>query len=352
MLAMVCLSINAQEEHAHHHQTDTISKMDHSMHQNTHQHSTSLEAPISVMGSHMHEKGSWMFSYRFMNMNMNGLRQGTNDISNADGYAAGYLAIPLKMQMQMHMLGVMYAPTDKLTLMAMANVVTNDMGMQMLNMSTGMPMSFSTASSSFGDLKISGLYQFFNKNQQTIHGHLGVSIPTGSINAKDVTPMSMGNEVILPYSMQIGSGTLDTKLGVTYLGHSKSLSWGHQLLGTFRLGKNDNEYRLGNKYSFNNWLSVKTTDWLSFSGRLEGVIVDEISGVNPDLNPMMVLTADTQNSGGTYINSAIGFNLYAPKGSFENLVVGFEIGYPIYQKVNGVQLKQKESITFGLQYSL
>jgi hypothetical protein len=67
---------------------------------------------------------------------------------------------------------------------------------------------------------------------------------------------------------------------------------------------------------------------------------------------MMVTTADTQNSGGTYLNGGLGFNLYANKGTFKDFRLGFEFTTPLYQKPNGIQLERKETITIGLQYAL
>ena len=203
----------------------------------------------------------------------------------------------------------------------------------------------------FGDIQISGLYRFFNKNQQTLHGQLGFSIPTGSITENDVTPASAPNEVELPYPMQIGSGTFDTNLALTYLGQGEINSWGVQLRGIFRFGENDREYRYGNRYNLNNWFALKAADWLSFSARLEGLIVDEIEGEDPNLNPMMVITADTANSGGTFVNAGLGFNIYVPSGTLKNLRIGFEVASPIYQDVNGIQLRTRETITLGTQYS-
>ncbi|MGB3151885.1 MAG: transporter, partial [Maribacter sp.] len=83
-------------------------------------------APISVMGDHMHGKGEWMFSYRYMYMNMEGLKQEGNDASFDDALA-DYMVTPTKMPMNMHMLGSMYAPSDKLTLLAMINIVSMEM---------------------------------------------------------------------------------------------------------------------------------------------------------------------------------------------------------------------------------
>ena len=306
-------------------------------------------APITVMGDHTHGKGEFMFSYRYMFMAMEDLKRGSNDEDFGDVLVSNggdYMVTPTKMPMQMHMLGAMYAPSDKITVMLMANYTTMEM-----DHLTAMGRTFTTESSGFGDLKLGLLYKFFNKNRQQLHGQIGCSIPTGSIDQADITPASMGNEVILPYPMQIGSGTFDAELALTYLAQNDVLSFGSQLKGVVRLGENSNDYSLGNRYNLNSWMAFKATKWLSFSARLEGLIVEEIDGANPNLNPMMVITADTRNSGGTYINSGLGFNMYCSKGALKNMRLGFELGMPLLQDVNGVQLKQKERITLGLQYA-
>ena len=302
-------------------------------------------APISVMGDHMHGKGEWMFSYRYMFMNMEDLKQGNDDASSDDALAE-YMVTPTQMPMNMHMLGAMYAPTDKITLMAMFNYLSMKM-----DHITRMGGTFTTEAEGFGDIKVSLLYRFFNKNRNTLHGQIGLSIPTGSIDEMDVTPASAPNETVLPYPMQVGSGTFDTNLALTYLCQGEMTSFGSQLRGEFRFGENDREYRYGNRYSLNNWFAVKTLDWLSFSARLEGLLVGEIEGADPNLNPMMVITADTDNSGGSLINGGLGFNIYVPSGILRNLRFGFEWATPVYQNVNGIQLKTRETLTGGIQYS-
>lgn len=81
-------------------------------------------------------------------------------------------------------------------------------------------------------------------------------------------------------------------------------------------------------------------------------MIFKIDGANPDLVLLMVIKANTRNSGGTYIDGALGFNLYASKGALKNMRFGFEFGTPLLQDVNGVQLKRKEAVTLGLQYLL
>lgn len=302
-------------------------------------------APISVMADHTHGKGDWMFSYRSMFMDMKGIKEGSSD-SNEQNVLENYMVSPVKMSMKMHMLGAMYAPSDKVTLMAMTNYLSNTM-----DHINRMGNEFNVKSSGFGDISISALYKIINRNRQTIHSEIGISLPTGSTEETAVTPASAPNAAILPYAMQTGSGTVDGKLGLTYLGQSSTLSWGTQFRTTLRFGKNDMDYRLGNQYQLNTWLAYKANNWLSVSTKIQGLIVDNIKGENTQLSPMMVSTADNNNYGGNHINSGIGLNTYIPQGTLKDLRFGLEYIFPLYQDLNGVQLKQKQTLVFGIQYS-
>lgn len=307
-------------------------------------------APISVMGDHYHSKGNWMFSYRYMFMNMENVQSGTNEITPNQllmPNGGTYMVAPTKMPMNMHMIGIMYAPSDRITLMAMVNHLSQEM-----DHITAMGGSFTTESSGFGDLGINLIYKLSNKNRNSFHGQLGFSLPTGSIQNRGVTPTSNGNEVILPYPMQIGSGTLDTNLGLTYLGQSDNFSWGNQLKGIVQFGENKNGYRLGNTISLNNWFAIKASKWISFSARVEGRLVGKIKGENPDLNPTMIFTADASNSGGEFVFGGLGCNFYVPNGGLKNLRLGFEFTTPLYQNANGFQMRNQETITIGIQYAL
>jgi hypothetical protein len=160
-------------------------------------------APIGVMGDHVHEAGEVMFSYRFGYMRMSGNRSRSEHQSPGDVLARGYSATPLDMDMQMHSFGVMVAPTDWVTLMAMLPVV--DLGMDHRT-ANGTP--FRTRSNHVGDLRVSGLWPLWNREGQSLHLNTGLSFPTGSIDRKDTVPTPGGPmRVRLPYPMQIGSGS-------------------------------------------------------------------------------------------------------------------------------------------------
>lgn len=112
-------------------------------------------APIGVMGDHRHEAGEMMLSYRFMHMSMEGSRIGTNPIADADIISPegeDFLVTPTRMPMDMHMFGVMFAPSHNITLMGMLPYQVNSM-----DHVTRPGGEFTTKSSGLGDLKLGGM---------------------------------------------------------------------------------------------------------------------------------------------------------------------------------------------------
>lgn len=307
-----------------------------------HHHDHIDYSPVSVMGSHTHSRGSIMFSYRFMQMQMDGMREGTDDLTDAD-VLQDFMVTPTRMSMQMHMFGVMYAPADNLTLMAMLPLVKKNM-----DHVTRMGVRFTTGSEGLGDIKISGLYVLRGGGHHQIHLNAGVSLPAGDINEKDDTP-AMANAV-LPYPMQLGSGSWDLLPGITYTGHDEAFSWGAQAMATVRLHDNDNDYRLGNRLDLTAWGSRKITRDISGSLRLKGMLWGDIEGEDARLNPRMVPTADTGLQGGKRIDLLAGVNLSSSHGFSRGHRLAIEVGVPLYEDLDGPQMSTQWLLSAGWQY--
>ncbi len=318
-----------------------------------HNHSRpDAHAPIGVMGDHLHTKGNFMISVRYMSMLMDGNKSGTKNIEDTAIYNT-YMVAPQEMQMDMIMLGVMYAPSNNVTLLLMQNFIKNNMELTARMMMNGMPMlrDFSTETSGIGDVKLGALINVFNNHQSSFHLNSGINIPIGSINYKDDTPMM--NNAKLPYAMQLGSGTFDVTVGGTYKENYEKSSIGLQFLSTIRTGKNSEEYRFGNLHQLNFWAAYTFTPTVSFSVRLLGTVQDKISGKDSELNPFMVITADTNNYGGNLISGFLGLNIaFAKESIFKNVKLGIEAGAPIYEDYNGIQMNQNLSVHLGAKYSL
>lgn len=309
-------------------------------------------APIGVMGDHLHKTGEWMFSYRYMHMEMEGNLDGNDSVSSAEITGTmmspgPYMVAPLEMNMEMHMLGAMYAPNDAVTFLAMLPLVNKEM-----DLITRMGAEFTTKTSGLGDVKVGALLNAFSSadRRHRIHINLGLSLPTGSIDERDDTP-AMANAK-LPYGMQLGSGSFDLRPGLTYQAYSANYNWGAQALATIRTDNNDNGYRLGNRYEANVWIARSWMSSLSSSLRLSHTSWGNIKGSDPDLNPMMVPTADTNAQGGERSDLAIGVNYLFEQGALKGQRLALEYSVPVYQELDGPQMEMQKSITLGWQYAI
>ena len=305
--------------------------------------------PISVMGDHMHEMGEWMVSYRYMSMEMEGLLSGSSNVTSNSLLGTmmmpgDYDMVPIDMSMDMHMFGTMYAISNKWTLMGMINYLDNAMTMQSRMMKMG------SESSGLGDIKIAGLYDLAQWGSgRRMHFKLGLNLPTGSIDEKD----SMSR--ILGYGMQLGSGTYDFEPAITYLGQTENYSYGAQLGGILRIGENDQDYTLGNKFEATLWGARKITDSLSASAKFDYSSQSEIDGSDSRLDARNMMMASpgfqTASQGRDITTFGLGLNYYFQNGGLSGHRLAAEWETSIDQKVNGVQLELDSVWTLGWQYA-
>jgi hypothetical protein len=304
------------------------------------------------MGNHTHDKGEFMFTYRYMRMFMNENRDGTDNVSD-NRVLQDFAVTPTEMTTQMHMFGAMYGLTDTVTLMAMFPYI-----MKSMEHKNRAGVKFKTNASGIGDIKLFSLWRMYAFETPSIGAHrfhlnTGVSLPSGDINPRDNTPL--GNNSLLPYPMRLGSGTVDLLPGLTYTGVKNDVSWGFQAMGTVRLGHNQQGYKEGDNYDLNGWGSYRWADWISTSARVnwkqwfnikdkDGQLATNLPNGVP-----IVPTAETDLRGGKRLDLLGGFNILFPEfmGLENNLSV--EAGAPVYQDLDGPQLKQAYSFWAGWQ---
>jgi hypothetical protein len=298
-------------------------------------------APIGVSGDHLMRDGEFMLTYRYMSMDMEGNR---TDTDRVDTPLPGYMVSPLSMDMDMHMIGAMYAISDKVTLMAMIPYTSISMD-HIVNMNG---VEFTTDASGIGDVKLAVTYGLFAKPGSDFLFNFAVSAPTGSIDETDDIPVM--DNAHLPYPMQLGSGTWDFTPGLTYVQTYDSWSWGAQGLYTLRTGENDNGYTLGDSFDATAWAAKQVAKSTSLSFRLKLSDWDNIDGADTKLLPMpTVPTKDPDLRGGTRVDALVGINFVPP--SLSSLRLAAEVGVPAYQKLDGPQLETDMVFTLGAQYT-
>ncbi len=328
------------------------------------QHASS-HAPISIMGDHMHKTGEWMVSYRAMSMSMEGNLLGSNNISDdaiattqANPYASMPMmpptlrVVPQTMTTTMHMLGMMYAPSDNITLMAMLNYVDKSMTLKTYQgmMGTDVLGEFESDANGLGDTIIGALYRLYQTPTHHLHLNATVSLPTGSIDEEGqvLTPMNMRPTARLPYAMQLGSGTYDLLPGITYTGKANNLSWGGQYTATLHTGENDEGYTLGDAHTLNGWVQYAWVPSLSTSLGLAYSDSSDIDGRDTHIM-LPVQTANPANYGRRRSNAKVGINWVGQTGALHGHRLAFEYSIALKQSVNGLQMEMQNMWVLGYQ---
>ena len=323
-------------------------------------------APIGVMTDHTHHAGEWMLGYRYMWQHSEGLQQGDGNIGTDAVFHSTtprgdhYTVAPLEMDMHMSMIELMFAPTEKLTLMVMTGY--NEMSMDMYGSqhhgghgaagheeeSHGHVEreTFTHNTSGWGDTSLTAMYSLFNANRQTVHLDLGLSFPTGSVEERG------HGGAYTHYGMQLGSGTYDLLPGITYLGQSNRLSWGLQYAAVVRLeDEGDSGFRFGDVHQVTAWSAIRLTEWASLSGRIayrhEGKLRGHYDGAHNHSTPPDIQV----NYGGDWLDLGIGLNLWAPRGVLKGQRLAIEALWPVYQDVNGIQLEKDFTLYAGWQWA-
>lgn len=338
-------------------------------------------APLGIMADHAHGAGELMLSYRFMGMTMDGLRDGTTRISPEEALY-DYAMVPMTMQMQMHMFGAMFAPHDNVTFMAMTSYRSNLMKMKGAHTHTtgghDHPVGdYEMESAGLGDFRLSALIPLLNTSNADLILNAGVSIPTGAI---DVEGAHGGSELtVLPYPMQLGSGSFELRPGATFAAIHGSWSYGLQARATIPLNNNSRDYRLAPTVGSTFWGARKLNDWISISlrGSFEnsgnitvsaehtemeasadehdhGAHDSHASPAAPTQTTYMSPTMDPNLQGGTRGSLAAGVNLIFPDrldGILAGQRLAVEFQMPIYQNLDGPQMALEWTIVAGWQYT-
>jgi hypothetical protein len=335
-------------------------------------HHQAVITPAGIMFNHALDKaGDMMVGYRYMrNEQSDSILSGSSAVSSDTVKAQGCsdqtcTMIPNNMVMNMHMLELMVAATDRLTLMLMPQWTDMDMKMSMPNMkqmNTGMGHADPVMNQQSGGIGDTGLYALIKLFEQPGHQltlSLGGTAPTGDIGVLHTVFSPAYPFIPLDYSMQLGSGTWDLKTSLTYSGTLEAFAWGAQATGTKRLDKrNQSGYALGDIFQSSVWGGYQWTHWLSSTVRGVYTWQDSIRGefkpiVSPDgsttpysqYNANPSPTEYTGNYGGQFVDLGLGVSVTVPSGTFAGNTIKFEWLQPVHTDYNGYQLDRSAALT-------
>ncbi len=322
--------------------------------------------PLNTLGAGVPETNEFRLKISPMLMKMDGLLDGTSSIDGNSLLgmpAAGKsMAVPTKMDMNMVNFALGYSFTDDFFGGVMFMHKKNEMDMKFSSMMAGSTgqSGFTMKSQGFGDTMLMSKYRLYYDDPliPTKQASLffGLSMPTGSIEEKNTEhPLTMRQSEQLPYSMQLGSGTYDPTVGVVMQQSASPFWWGGNFLYTTRIGKNSRDYALGDElnydiyfmrqlsYNFLLHFQLNGKQW----GKIKGEMNEAVTGAsgrstkNDGSSAYMTPSWDPNNYGGHKVLGTIGMQ-WQPKSLH---IVELAVGVPLYQNLNGPQLKETQRIT-------
>ena len=312
--------------------------------------------PLNLTGGGIPEPHEFRFKMSEMIMKMGPLRDGTTDILSTDLVGnpgvdpTKFPAVPRSMTQYMTMIGGAYSFTDDFAVMAMTNFTVNEMPMEIL---PAHGSNFTMTSAGLGDITLlakSRLHANDNLAPTKQFSVLyGLSLPTGSIERKftNATPNGV-NGILLPFKMQLGSGTVDPIVGLTYQSSRDPYWWGLNTQLEAHVYDNEQGYHRGQEFRYDfyamkqvhdNWvLQAQLNGWYEgsfsrepFNGRVNGEgHTNKVAG-NPFLSPVF----DPQNYGGHKMAVSLGFQ-YQP---IPLHILELTATLPIHQDLSGPQLR-------------
>ncbi|MFY0672269.1 MAG: hypothetical protein JXQ87_02625 [Bacteroidia bacterium] len=306
--------------------------------------SSSLSQPISIMGAHVHKKGSFMGSFQSGFMSMKGMKEENRLLTESD-LSNRYMMYGKKMNMSMHMFMTMYGVSDRFNIMVMGHYMSCNMTMTH-NMGT-MQHEMSSQANGFGDLRISGLYELLDAENIQLIAQIGASIPTGSIENRNQISNNPHNK--LGYAMQFGSGTYDCFSSLSFTRTLPAYSIGLQGFALLRNGVNDQGYTLGNQFTTSVWAGKRVLDGLVIGVNINAQSFGSIAGLDAEMDRMSI-SGNPQNSGYQRVVSSAYFG-YSPFEKYAVTING-EVSVPIYENVEGIQMSLNQVFTVGVKFSI
>ncbi|OIO68644.1 MAG: hypothetical protein COW19_02625 [Zetaproteobacteria bacterium CG12_big_fil_rev_8_21_14_0_65_55_1124] len=318
--------------------------------------------PMNIPGGGIPETHEFRFKIQPMQMHMSGLRSGTNDVAPASILgmpAAGkYMAAPTSMDMRMLSLSAGYSFTDDFFAGVMGMYGENDMDMQfssMMQTTTGVA-GYTMKSKGLMDTMLMTKYRIYADDTliptQQASLFLGLSMPTGSIDKRNTAhPLAMRRTELLPYAMQMGSGTWDPIVGALFQGSSSPWWWGADARYTVRAGNNKRGYHLGNRTQLDAYVMYQPHYALLLYGQINGDIIGKIKGEADEAVSGASGHATQGSATSTYMTPMWDPASIGKKQIFATLgvqwqpmplqIVDIGVQLPLYQRMDGLQMKDK-----------
>lgn len=313
---------------------------------------------------------AWQFDYRFVDVRFEGYRQGSRDLGleevlfrpGEQRTTQNFPVVPIRMVQRVHVVDVSRELSPQWRVSARLPFVQQRT--QHVSIIPGYD-AFAIETGGLGDVSLLVSRQAQSTPTRGASFTLGLTLPSGSIDQVGDTPRGDGLEVV-PYTMQLGSGTTDVLGGVSYSGRRGDqprlgqVTWALSSHGRMRLGANERQYRLGHQLTTDAQVGVRPWPrlWPSvgvawqWSGRISG---GDESLMVPGPFPYPAPVTNPTMYGGTHVSLRLGLEMpvHSTQGSREaRSAVTFTAARRVYAWLHGPQPPENWRLIAGWRLSL
>lgn len=297
----------------------------------------------SLLGVASPEPGKFSLQLTYSFTLMDEIKEGSSSRSVEDVMNAGkYTSIPITMDMTKYTLTAAYGFSPKFTVFVNIPYIRNTMDMRHMHMDGDWENHPMNPVSGVGDITVMGLYRPYTKSENgvtdTFSIGVGVKAPTGSSTKKTSTGYVHAH-------MQPGTGSWDPLLSLVY---SKAIDpFMLQADATYQLTTgNQNGYEFGDSFTANLSGRYAAAPVFNFIGGLTYLHLNKAKDRDGKYTNLKSLMDDPANTGGDSIWFSPGIQLLPLKNS----LVDFKVQFPVWERVNGIQLVSSYRILLGITY--
>ena len=285
------------------------------------------EAPPGAgLAAHL-EVDDMRFSYRLHHEDGDDLRKGRANQTPQAAFDRGFSQAPVQRYMDEHRFSAEYGLGEDLALVLTLPFYNKEL--QHVNASGERSES---RTSGLGDVILGTRVGLGEQGEQRLLFGAGISIPTGSNTLTG--DLGGANDQRLPYDLQLGSGTYDLHPEIVLGRWKERWSFGFRAAATVRLGRNQEQYSLGDRFEVSGWVARQIDGDHSLSLRLSVVDQNQASGQDSALDLSLTPSNRTNATGYRRLDAFIGIQAVSIPGHR----FAAEIGVPVIQNLDGLQV--------------
>lgn len=289
--------------------------------------------------------GQFGVELRYSQTSWSGMRDSRDDLTSQELFATGYSIVGTKLEESRLEIDFLYGLDPRWVLYGTLPVIERELS---YDMAAG--GSRTANSSGIGDIKFGGRYAARADQYHQLQYTIGISLPTGDHDGR--ASYAGNSDALLPYVLQLGSGTVDLYPGITYLRMHEDWTLGARSEARVHVRRNSDDWAVSDSLRADVWASKTLTQDLTGDVRVQANWWGDYHGSAPDFDRTRSPLEDSSRQGGSLVQLVFGLAIDFSDSYAGRNRLGIEIGVPIDEWLDGPGLSRRTSLLLSWRLGL